>query len=247
MKPLAGVLIFAKAPVPGLAKTRLAQGVGAPAAADLAAAALLDTVDAGEEFAPPAARLIALTGDLRLAERGAEIRRRLRSWCVVSQSGATFAERLVRAHHDAALIWGDTHPVVQIGMDTPQLRVLDLAALAAAVTGSASTRVDAALGPAVDGGWWGLATRRAGYVDQLVDVRMSRPDTARQTVCALVAAGATVEEVHALTDVDTLDDALVVAAQCSQTRFARALGQVGGGAMPAVEAIRSRARSTAAP
>ena len=37
------VLVVAKAPVPGLAKTRLAAAVGDEAAADIAAAALLDT------------------------------------------------------------------------------------------------------------------------------------------------------------------------------------------------------------
>ncbi|MDQ3481533.1 MAG: DUF2064 domain-containing protein [Actinomycetota bacterium] len=247
MRSQAGVLVLAKAPVPGVAKTRLAQGVGVQVAADLAAAALLDTLDACAEFAPPAARLIALAGDMRLAQRGAEISRQLQSWRVVSQSGATFAERLVRAHHDAALLWGGDVPVVQIGMDTPQLRACDLAALADAVADASSTCLDAALGPAADGGWWGLATRRAGYVDQLVDVLMSQPDTARQTLRALVAAGATVGEVHELTDVDTPDDAFVVAAQCSQTRFAQTLSQVGGVAMPATEAIPCRASSKASP
>ena len=38
----ATVLVVAKAPVPGLAKTRLAVSVGDRAAADIAAAALLD-------------------------------------------------------------------------------------------------------------------------------------------------------------------------------------------------------------
>ena len=40
------VLVVAKAPVPGQAKTRLAASVGDRAAADIAAAALLDTLDA---------------------------------------------------------------------------------------------------------------------------------------------------------------------------------------------------------
>src|SRR6478672_3319507 len=40
------VLVVAKAPVPGQAKTRLAAGVGDQAAAEIAAAALLDTLDA---------------------------------------------------------------------------------------------------------------------------------------------------------------------------------------------------------
>ena len=41
------LLIVAKAPVPGFAKTRVAESVGPVAAADLAAAALLDTLDIG--------------------------------------------------------------------------------------------------------------------------------------------------------------------------------------------------------
>ena len=38
------ILVIAKAPVPGLAKTRLGAAVGMDVAAELAAAALLDTV-----------------------------------------------------------------------------------------------------------------------------------------------------------------------------------------------------------
>ena len=133
----------------------------------------------------------------------------------------------MRAHRDAAMIWGESQPLLQIGMDTPQLCAGDLAALAEAVTDTSSMCLDAALGPAADGGWWGLATRRSGYVDQLVDVPMSKPETARETLRALAAAGAKVGQLHALTDVDTLEDAFVVAAQNSQTRFAQTLREVG--------------------
>ena len=42
----ARALVLAKAPVPGRAKTRLGAGIGMDAAADLAAAALLDTLAA---------------------------------------------------------------------------------------------------------------------------------------------------------------------------------------------------------
>ena len=57
------VLVVAKAPEPGRAKTRLAATVGDQVAADIAAAALLDTLDAVAD-APVAARVVALTGDL---------------------------------------------------------------------------------------------------------------------------------------------------------------------------------------
>ena len=57
------VLVVAKAPVPGLAKTRLAATLGDEVAADIAAAALLDTLDAVAQT-PASARVVAMTGDL---------------------------------------------------------------------------------------------------------------------------------------------------------------------------------------
>lgn len=240
------MLVVAKAPVPGEAKTRLGHQLGAVAAADLAAASLLDTLDGCAEFAPAGARVIALTGDLRSAQRGAEIARRLRSWTVVEQSGATFAERLVHAHHDAARLWGEDVAVVQVGMDTPQLGAGDLATLAELVSDSSDACFDAAIGPATDGGWWGLATRRSGYVDRLVDVPMSQPDTGHKTLRALVAAGAKVAQVHELTDVDTLDDAIAVAATAPSTRFAETLRSVWCGARSTDREDRRRGMTTPA-
>src|SRR5206468_8748122 len=113
------VLVVAKAPVPGQAKTRLAASVGDRAAADIAAAALLDTLDAVAD-APVAERVVALTGSLDDACGGAEIRSRLADFTVVPQRGPTFADRLANAHADAAAATGGL-PVLQIGMDTPQV------------------------------------------------------------------------------------------------------------------------------
>jgi glycosyltransferase A (GT-A) superfamily protein (DUF2064 family) len=63
MIPVA-LLVVAKSPVPGLAKTRLAASIGDAAAADYAAAALLDTLDAvagassrSPEISPPPAEV----------------------------------------------------------------------------------------------------------------------------------------------------------------------------------------------
>ena len=110
------LLVVAKAPEPGRAKTRLAATVGDRVAADIAAAALLDTLDA-VAAAPVAARVVALTGDLDAAAGAAEIRQRLESFTVIEQRGDDFADRLANAHADA----GRGLPVLQIGMDTPQV------------------------------------------------------------------------------------------------------------------------------
>ena len=63
----ATLLIVAKAPIPGLAKTRIAATVGTEAAADLAAAALLDTLDVATTCG--ANVVVAITGDLGAAAR----------------------------------------------------------------------------------------------------------------------------------------------------------------------------------
>lgn len=225
------VLLVAKAPVAGLAKTRLAAGLGDELAADLAAAALLDTLDAVEEVTTRSNRLVALTGDLGSAARGAEIRRRLADWQVVDQRGATFAERLVNAHHDAARLFGEREALVQIGMDTPQLRADDLRALAGSVDSHLGGEWDAALGPATDGGWWGLATAHVGYMYPVIDVPMSQPDTCASTRLALESAGARVGLVHTLADVDTADDAAAVAGEAPLTRFARRLAAATAGSI----------------
>jgi uncharacterized protein len=217
------VLVMAKAPIPGLAKTRLAADLGGEAAATLAAAALLDTLDTVESVTSAGDRLISLTGDLRAAASSDELLARLTQWNVRPQRGATFARRLVSAHHDAADLWGDGRLVVQIGTDTPGLTAGDLAALAEAASG----RRRVGLGPATDGGWWGLATRWVGYVEGLVDVPMSTPATARHTRAAIEARGAIVSEVHALRDVDDLADAYAASRQAPETRFARRFAELG--------------------
>jgi hypothetical protein len=138
----------------------------------------------------------------------------------VSQRGGTFAERLLHAHHDAESTWGADEVLVQIGTDTPQLTRTDLDAVVAPIRPGRVGEVDAVLGPAIDGGWWALATRRAGYVEGLVDVPMSTSNTCADTAAMLRRAGARVHQEHCLSDVDTLADAKLVALDAPGTRFA---------------------------
>lgn len=213
------MLLVAKAPVAGVAKTRLAADIGDQAAADVAAAALLDTLTAVEEITRPGQRLLSLAGDLGAARRGGELVARLAGWHQVAQRGGSFAARLVHAHDVAARLWGEQALIVQIGSDTPHVRGRDLSVLAAAAIEGGPA--GCALGPALDGGWWGLATMRAGYAAALSGVPMSRPDTGRLTSHALRRAGATVRAVHELRDVDTIEDAFAVADDYPELEFSR--------------------------
>lgn len=215
------VLVVAKAPVPGRAKTRLAAAVGDQAAADIAAAALLDTLDAVAAV-PVAARVVALTGDLGRASREVEIRRRLADFAVIGQRGDSFADRLANAHVDAAAA-GGPYPVLQIGMDTPQVTPSLLASCASALTDAPSV-----LGMACDGGWWVLGVHKPDMADCLRVVPMSRPDTGALTLAALRDAGIDAVLVEELPDVDTVDDVEPVRAACGPGgRFARATRSAG--------------------
>ncbi|MGV9797495.1 TIGR04282 family arsenosugar biosynthesis glycosyltransferase [Mycobacterium sp. NPDC003449] len=217
--PEVTVLVVAKAPVPGLAKTRLAADVGAEAAADIAAAALLDTLDA-VAATPVAQRVVALTGDLGRAARSAEIAARLADFTVIAQRGDGFAERLVHAHADAA---ATGLPVLQIGMDTPQVSAGLLTEC-----GRTLLAADAVLGMATDGGWWVLGVRDGASAACLRTVPMSRPDTGAVTLAALRDTGVTVTLLPELSDVDTVADIDTVRRSCPPAgRFARATAAAG--------------------
>lgn len=230
------VLVMAKAPVAGQAKTRLAGVVGDEGAADLAAAALLDTLEAAATAFPPGRRVLALAGDLDRGCRREALREAAAQWLVVGQSGLTFGERLVDGHRQAHRLAGG--PVVQIGMDTPQVG----AALLRGLPGRAHRSGGPVLGFAVDGGWWVLVTTHPSQAAVLAGVPMSRPDTGRLTAAALAADGNPATATVVLQDVDLPDDARAVAALAPQTRFAetwRGLTSGRLGLMPTVSDWRT--------
>jgi len=207
------LLVVAKAPEPGQAKTRLAATVGDGVAADIASAALLDTLDA-VAAAPVAARVVALTGDVDAAAGAAEIRQRLESFTVIEQRGDDFADRLANAHADSSF---GGYPVLQIGMDTPQVTA-DL------LTGCARRLLEspAVLGLACDGGWWVLGVSTPGMAECLRTVPTSQPDTGELTLKALRDNGIDVTSVEQLADFDVVDDIVVVRDACGPaSRFAR--------------------------
>jgi glycosyltransferase A (GT-A) superfamily protein (DUF2064 family) len=208
-------LVVAKAPVPGVAKTRLGADVGPRAAADVAAAALLDTLDTCGEAFPPGRRHVALAGRLEDAARGREISRLLAGWSVFDQVGRGFPARLAAAHAEVGRRTGAA--TVQVGMDTPQLTADLLHAVAAGLDDH-----DAVLGPADDGGWWVLALRDPADAAVLAGVPTSTPDTGARTREALRARGLSVGEAPGLRDVDTATDAHAVAGCAPHGRFAAA-------------------------
>jgi glycosyltransferase A (GT-A) superfamily protein (DUF2064 family) len=202
------LLIMAKSPVPGTVKTRLCPPLSLEEAAEVAAAALLDTLSAAVST-PGAVPVVALAG----AVHRSDVRDALAECVVIPQRGQTFADRLANAHADVARFG---MPVLQIGMDTPQVTPSLLA--------SCAEFEEAALGFALDGGWWALGLRDPLRAEGLRDVPMSQADTGVRTLEALL--GLRVRNLPMLSDVDTMADARAVAAQAPASRFAAALADV---------------------
>ncbi|QGG42916.1 TIGR04282 family arsenosugar biosynthesis glycosyltransferase [Aeromicrobium yanjiei] len=206
------LLVVAKAPVAGEAKTRIAETIGDEAAAAVAAAALLDTLTTASAVGWPL--VVAMTGDLAAASAHDEVTAALAAATVVPQRGDSFAERLAHAHADADNGFG----VVQVGMDTPQLTVADY--LDAGRTVELGGRV---IGPAEDGGWWLLGLPDPAAARALVDVPMSQDDTLELTQQAL---GGDWIRLRTVRDMDTWDDAVEIAREVPISRLADAVAQV---------------------
>jgi glycosyltransferase A (GT-A) superfamily protein (DUF2064 family) len=197
---MTALIVIAKEPLPGRAKTRLHPPFTLEQAAELAAAAIDDTLAAVADL--PASRRILLF-------EGTHSPRSAAGYEVVPQASGELDERLATAF-DAV-----DGPAVLIGMDTPQLRAADLAP---AFEGDE----DAWFGPADDGGFWALGLREPRG-DLIRGVPMSRDDTGALQLARL--KGLRVGMLRELTDVDTYDDALRVAASAPATSFARLFAQ----------------------
>ena len=213
------VAVIAKAPVAGLVKTRLCPPCSPAQAAELAAAALADTLDAVASARSGAARrVLVLDGEPGpWLPTGFEI---------VPQRGDGLDERLAAAFQDLG------GPTVIVGMDTPQLTPERIAAAAQQL---ADPAVDAVLGRATDGGYWTIALSDVGGGGSGVDPRaalggvpMSEPHTHDAQLDRLRSLGLRVGHVGELRDVDSFDDALVVAAEAPDGRFAAAVAAVTG-------------------
>ncbi|MFJ4626938.1 DUF2064 domain-containing protein [Streptomyces sp. NPDC088847] len=196
------LLVIAKEPLPGRVKTRLTPPFTPEEAAALAEASLVDTLHV--VLATPARRRV-------LVLAGAPGPWLPPGFDVVPQCDGGLDERL------AAAFAGCDGPALLIGMDTPQvtpeLLTVDFA------------DCDAYFGPAEDGGFWAL-----GLADPdpalLRGVPMSTPTTGAAQRARLTAAGLRVHDLPSLRDVDTANDAELVAAEAPTGWFAGELARL---------------------
>jgi rSAM/selenodomain-associated transferase 1 len=187
----ARIVIFAKAPVAGKAKTRLIPALGEEGAARLAREMLANTVSEAlatgfrvELCATPAPyhdEWKPFLPDLQAADQGE----------------GDLGERLSRA---AARVIGEGENILLIGTDCPELRRERLAA-----TAEALHRCDAVLHPAEDGGYVLLGLRRFDP-SIFTGIAWSTPSVAAETVARIEALGWSLHIGETLRDVDEPED-----------------------------------------
>ncbi len=179
------LVIMAKTPTAGRAKTRLAHQVGVSQAMRFArqsAAALLQRV----AFDPRWQTTIAVTPDASIFSRAwpRKVRR-------MRQGGGDLGQRMQRLMHTMP-----PGPVIIVGSDIPGIRRTHIAAAFRRLAGH-----DAVFGPAADGGYWLVGLRRRPRVLRpFENVRWSSAHALRDTLANL--GDRPVVLVDTLTDVD---------------------------------------------
>ena len=182
------MILFAKAPVPGRVKTRLAAAIGAEPAAELYGAFVADT-------------LAKLAGFKDLADNELHTDIPTDAWIdsgVTRDLQGAGGLELKLLHALARAIGAGRPQAMVLGSDSPTLppghiqRLLDSAA-------------DVALGPSDDGGYYAIACRRV-HSAMFAGVEWSTPHVLEQTERAARAAGLSVDRGDLWYDVDGPED-----------------------------------------
>jgi rSAM/selenodomain-associated transferase 1 len=200
------LIVIAKAPVPGRVKTRLSPPCTPVQAAAIAGAALQDTLATATLATRAGRRVVVLDG-----EPGAWLPD---GFEVIPQRGDGLEERLAAAFDDVG------EPAFLVGMDTPQVTPELLDAGLEAVAGG-----DSAFGAALDGGYWGIGLRTPDPA-VFAEVPMSSARTGAVQRARMTLLGLRPAVLPPLRDVDTIGDALAVAAELPGSRFAAAVAEV---------------------
>ena len=218
--PRPAVIVMAKAPRAGEAKTRLSPPLTPAGAAGLAACLFADTVSlalcvAAEvvvAYAPADGRA-ALEDTLRAAGLGGRPGAERVRW--LEQRGDDLGERLAGVVERASGL--DLAPLLLVGADSP---TLPPAFLASALEALAEGRAEVALGPTDDGGYYAVALR-APAVGLFDSVEWSTPRAYAQTARNAARAGLRLLELPRWYDVDTPADLLRLRAELDADRDAR--------------------------
>ncbi|MBL8347390.1 MAG: TIGR04282 family arsenosugar biosynthesis glycosyltransferase [Rubrivivax sp.] len=195
MKDLA-IIVFAKAPVPGQAKTRLAEALGADGAAALAERMLLHAV--AQAAAAGADTLeLCVTPDGAVHPAFVELGRVHSTMAFSGQGAGDLGERMARAleralrSHRTALL---------MGTDAPALDAAVLRQAAAALAAH-----DAVFVPALDGGYALVGLARPAPA-LFAGMTWSTPQVMQHTRERAAGAGLRIAELKPVADIDVPQD-----------------------------------------
>ena len=209
----AQLLVLAKEPLPGRAKTRLSPALTPAQAAAVARAALLDTLAVAAQV-PVLRRTVVLDGSpVHCVPPG---------FAVLPQRPGDLGQRLTGAFEDAYR--AVPVPMLLLGMDTPQVSAT---LLRAAVSRLLAPGAPAVLGAAEDGGFWALGLHRPlpGAFDGVPMSTRAAGGAQRQRLAEL---GAAPVELPRLRDIDLVEDLVAVAATMpAGTHLARLAASLG--------------------
>lgn len=191
------LIVFAKAPRPGLVKTRLAPPLSLEQCANLYEAMLLDVLEASARFAEALDLLPVLA--FHPPDAAGELLARVPAgYRLQVQRGADLGERMANAFADAAAAGVDR--VLVRGSDSPALDGEILATALDTLDGGG----DVVLTPDQGGGYALIGLRRPQ--PKLFEMPMSREDVLAQTLEAARRAGLRVSTTTANFDIDTMGD-----------------------------------------
>ena len=191
MKTTLAVAVMAKAPLPGLAKTRLIPALGAEGAAALAQRLLDHAVAQAVAAAVGPVTLWCTPEETHPSFHALRLRHGIK---LAQQQGADLGQRM---HH---IFEQATGPLLLMGTDLPGLN--------AEMIREAAMRLgdhDAVFVPAVDGGY-GLVGLHRPCASLFENMRWSTPQVMAQTRARLARAGLRHSELPALQDIDEPDD-----------------------------------------
>jgi len=185
------LIVFVKAPRPGLVKTRLAQSIGNNAACEIYEH-LLETVLNSVSVLPVELRY---SPDDALAEITGWLRP---SWIARAQGEGDLGARMDRAFHDA--FRSGASKAVIIGSDCPSISFEDIEQAWGALDGA-----DLVLGPATDGGYWLIGLKKQ-QSNLFKGIEWSSERVMAQTTEWAKELGLRIYLLRELMDVDTLAD-----------------------------------------
>ena len=184
------VVVFGREPAAGEVKTRLAAGIGGPAAAWVYAVTLEHTLEAAVDSG---ARVILSLAAAPSAEWAGGI------VCSIEVQGTGDLGDRMKDAFEQRFSEGEERVII-IGSDCPMITREHLQAAADALADR-----DVVLGPAVDGGYWLVGQRLPG-VDLFSEIPWSSHDTLETTRRRLAAIGAGWAELEELRDIDNRQD-----------------------------------------